>query len=494
MTQRDRFNEAQWLDDADLGAVQGGLSLGGLAAFHEYHATNNSLGGFSAHEATPLPHTADGVAGARSITVVDGAIVDGGSPSGSVNGLAPFGSEPHGGLGLSLLGDHSLGHGIVAYGGPNGFGGPSGLGAPNGFGGPLGPHGFGPHGFGGIGSPLGLLGNPGGFGPGFPNGGGLHKDEPLPVTNPTAPNGLGNPNHDDLTPGGQNAGAPDQPPNGIGAQPTNGTEPQGLDLTTPQTNVDAHTDPLALVTPNTAIEANQPALDLHTPQTNIVANNPTLNVTPPQADIHAVSTHSFQVQSFGDPHIQSMIDGVVQQQIDYMPAVQNLETFNNTVGGPTTISTHTWNASGDNTVTVNHDVTITSGNTPANAWSLNVDKDGNVALTQASGTTSFNVASGPQTLHAGDATISTTGNHVVVHQDLADGGHVDTEMDINPGSDVGMESKGVGDAGLGGFVTQDHHADANATYGGAVYGTNWVSDTAAPATVAPVTTGTVTTA
>jgi hypothetical protein len=174
-------------------------------------------------------------------------------------------------------------------------------------------------------------------------------------------------------------------------------------------------------------------------------------------------TQSFHISSTGDPHENVEINGQSIAQIDTTDGIHNFQTFNNTIGGATTISTQTAQAGG---AWYNGEIDFS-----ARTWAMEVTANG-TTLHDARGT--FQLQEGQTVTEQDGTVIANQGGHLSVTQQLNDGGHVTTDI-TDQGTYLDMDTKGVGNAMLSGwsadkFMEQHPQAQGVLPQGVAVQG------------------------
>lgn len=177
-----------------------------------------------------------------------------------------------------------------------------------------------------------------------------------------------------------------------------------------------------------------------------------------------IVTNSFEIKSWGDPHLNITVNGEAMGQMDRAASIDNFAVLNNTAGGATAISTVTTNQE-VNSVSYNKEIDIVGGNGQWHLEATNADMDNDVDVVIQDVNGTHAIAEGQSVRNADGTVITNTGDKLLVTQQLAGGGNVTTEVTINGANYLDMKTTGQGNAGLGGFAAEqfakDHQVQAN---------------------------------
>ncbi|MFO0668563.1 MAG: hypothetical protein U0235_02900 [Polyangiaceae bacterium] len=303
----------------------------------------------------------------------------------------------------------------------------------------------------GLGSGLGFGG--GGGGAGSADGWDFHMGGVMPAAHPsvgagsvTAGGGSG------FGPNGFAGGDPFHPSSGAGAGQSNVDPFHPNGASGPMRGFGPSDVPYGVGAGSVQTGAHAPiGHDSWSNQAQSFASGSTSIVTPTAQELAtaagAVSTTSFDIKNWGDPHVNVNVNGRDIGQIDHSASIQNFETFHLTAGGPTTISTQT-TAQDESTVAFNREVDITGA-----SWSVQATGEGgglSATVHDAHGT--WTLGSGQSVTEADGTVITNNGGIVSVSEHLLDGGTVSTDISMNGAGYLDFESKGQGDVGLTGWA------------------------------------------
>jgi hypothetical protein len=430
----------------ELDSVDGGLNEFGpghstmvlVGQAHTYGPTLPGAGGIGGTTLPGLvPHgdgilhdlVGHGLVGGGTIAHPPGTV---GTPAGTIgaNGL-PYGTPGSGVLGSTPA--TAIGPGGTIIGGVPGLNG-----HPGGIGGPLGA--IGPNGtiIGGNGLPGGMIpggGYPGGYLPAGAGPGGVYPGGMIP--------GGGYPGGPGGYPGGMLGGAvPGSYPGGFvpaGSVPGSGLVPGGL---VPGGSLGGF--PPGALTPGGALALGPGG----------VPGGFGALGSPPGGGV--LVTHSFELSSTGDPHENINIDGHATQQIDTAAGIHNFEVLNNTVGGPTFVSTQTTDPTHVHE-SFNREVDFAAG-----TWQMQAvgGLGGQVGAMIHDSRGTYQLAAGMSLRETDGSIISNFGDHLVVQQALKDGGTATHEISLNGRDMLDLKTHGNGNAGLSGWAL-DRFAEQN---------------------------------
>jgi hypothetical protein len=164
--------------------------------------------------------------------------------------------------------------------------------------------------------------------------------------------------------------------------------------------------------------------------------------------------NGFDFSSKGDPHVATTLNGKNTYQMDNN-SEGNFNTVQNTVGGPTQLSTTT--EPGPNNSTYNKTATLQSGNGGPGSWSLQTSNSGGSVSASVKGPNGTQQLQNGQSIQENGATISMNNGQVTVQQQTTSGGSVTTTINPNgdgSGKGLNIEQQGTGDCQISGSALQ----------------------------------------